>query len=65
MAAGDTTVGNGPTKVARWERQAERARQLDLLEQERLELTAMAGRTVLYSRGFREVRTGRIQGGRW
>ena len=50
-------------KAARWERQSRAAQQLDLLAQERLELLALAGRTVPYSRGFREVRTGRVQGG--
>jgi hypothetical protein len=52
-------------KAAGWERQSRLAQQLYLLARERLELLAMAGRTVSYSRGFREVRTGRVQGGRW
>jgi hypothetical protein len=58
-------IARKAVKVARWERQSALAQQLDLLAQERLELLAMAGRTVPYSRGFREIRTGRVQGGRW
>ena len=52
-------------KVARWERQSRLAQQLDLLAQERLELLAMAGRTVPYSRGIPCVRSGRFQSGSW
>jgi hypothetical protein len=52
-------------KAARWERQSRLAQQLDLLAQERLELLAMAGRTVPYSRGIPCVRSGRFQSGSW
>ena len=52
-------------KLAGWERQSRLAQQLDLLAQERLELMALAGRTVPYSRGIPCVRTGRFQSGSW
>ena len=52
-------------KAARWEHQSRLAQQLDLLAQERLELLAMAGRTVPYSRGIPCVRSGRFQSGSW
>src|SRR4051794_41444285 len=52
-------------KAARWERERFAAAAVSVVVEADAEARRLAGRTVPYYRGFREIRTGRVQGGRW